>query len=72
MYNYTSTNPEVTRTAAEVFDEYVDNFNVNVGPYGVTFTFSRSSGKPVAAGQPQPTTEIGQIRVSVQHAKVMA
>ena len=56
----------------EPFDVYVDQFTLGGGPYGVSLSFSRSNPKPPVPGSvPQPA-EIGVIRMSLEHFKLMA
>lgn len=58
------------RGGPEPFDIYCDQFNVTLGPYGVTFLLQRSPALP----QPgQSTNEsLGVVRMSLEHAKVFA
>jgi hypothetical protein len=56
----------------EVFDEFIDQFTIGAGPYGVAMNFKKSSPKPVAPGSVPPTEEIGTIRMSLEHLKIMA
>lgn len=55
---------------AEQFDVYTDQFNVSIGPYGVTFLLQRSPAVPQpgqVANEP-----VGVVRMSQEHAKVLA
>ena len=54
------------------FDVYVDQFTLSVGPYGVALNFSRSSPKPPVPGSIPQAEEIGVIRISLEHLKLMA
>jgi len=53
------------------FDEYVDQFTANVGPYGIVLNFLRSQPKPVAVGSQPLADEVGGLRMSMEHVKVM-
>lgn len=56
---------------SELFDEYSDQFLVTVGPFGTAITFRRS---PAVAGAPGSTAQgedIGVIRMSLEHLKLM-
>ena len=55
----------------EPFDEYVDQFTLGGGVYGVALNFRKSSPKPVAPGSSPGTEDIGTIRMSLEHFKVM-
>jgi hypothetical protein len=56
----------------EGFDEYIDQFTMGAGAYGVAINFRKTNPKPVAPGSVPPTEEIGTIRMSLEHLKVMA
>lgn len=55
----------------EPFDEYIDQLMLAISPYGVALTFKRSSGKPVAPGSVPLSEDVGTIRMSLEHMKVM-
>lgn len=55
----------------EIFDEYIDQFTLGAGAYGVALNFRRSNPKPVAPGSTPVTDDIGTIRMSLEHFKVM-
>ena len=56
----------------EPFDEYADQFTLSVGGYGATLTFMRTDRRPIAPGSAPQTSDIGTIRMSLEHLKVMA
>ncbi len=56
----------------EPFDEYIDQFGIGVGAYGVALNFKKTSPKPVAPGNIPPADDIGTIRMSLEHFKIMA
>jgi hypothetical protein len=57
--------------ANEPFDEYVDQFTMTAGPYGMIMNFKKSSAKPVPPGSVQQLEDVGSIRMSLEHFKVM-
>ncbi|MBI2873134.1 MAG: hypothetical protein HYY00_08120 [Chloroflexi bacterium] len=57
---------------SEPFDAYVDQFTLSVGPYGVALNFARSSPKPTAAGSVPQAEDVGAVRMSLEHFKLMA
>lgn len=57
---------------ADLFDEYIDQFTSNLGPYGVALSFQRTGPKPIAPGSTPQAAEVGTIRMSVEHLKSMA
>ncbi|MBI4338600.1 MAG: hypothetical protein HY680_01460 [Chloroflexi bacterium] len=57
---------------AEPFDVYSDGYTLAGGPYGVTITFTKSGAKPVAPGSNPPMDDVGSIRMSWEHFKLMA
>lgn len=57
---------------SEPFDEYVDGFTLGAGPYGAALNFQRTSPKPIAPGSQPKVEEIGSVRLSLEHLKVMA
>ncbi len=52
-------------------DVYSDQFTVTVGPYGISLTFSLTQPHP-APGQPPQRRDLVTVRMSLEHAKVMA
>ena len=50
---------------------YVDSFRLTSGAYGVTMTFGISPPHP-SPGQPTPAKDLVILRMSLEHAKVMA
>ena len=56
---------------SDIFDEYVDQFTMGGGPYGVVLNLKRSSPKPVAPGSIPQAEDIGTIRMSLEHFKMM-
>jgi hypothetical protein len=57
---------------ADIFDEYIDQYTMGAGGvYGVSLNFRKSNPKPVVPGSDLGTTEIGTIRMSLEHFKVM-
>lgn len=56
----------------EPFDEYVDQFTLGGGVYGVSLNFLRTPPKPSAPGSMPQAEEIGTLRMSLEHFKVMA
>ncbi len=57
---------------SEPFDEYVDQLGIGAGAYGVALNFMKTSAKPVAPGNVPPTQDVGTIRMSLEHFKIMA
>jgi hypothetical protein len=57
---------------SEPFDEYVDQFAIAAGVYGISLNFQRSGPKPIAPGSMPTTEEVGTIRMSLEHFKMMA
>ncbi len=57
---------------AERFDEYVDQFTLGGGPFGITMNLRKSSATPPSAGTQPPAEDIGTIRMSLEHFKTMA
>lgn len=55
----------------EVPEYYADQFTVTAGAYGVALTFALSPPHP-APGQASPPRPIARVRMSLEHAKVMA
>jgi hypothetical protein len=58
-------------TESEVPEFYVDQFTVTAGTYGLTMTFGLTPPHP-APGQAAPSREVARLRMSLEHAKVMA
>ncbi len=57
---------------SEPFDEYVDGFTLGAGPYGASLNFQRTNPRPVAPGSAPKIEEIGSLRLSLEHLKMMA
>lgn len=57
---------------SEHFDEYVDQFTLGGGAYGISLNFRRSNPKPVAPGTDPGAEEVGTLRMSLEHFKLMA
>jgi hypothetical protein len=53
-------------------DIYVDSSRVTVGAYGVNLTFGLAEAHPSQGGVPRTAVDKVRIRMSLQHAKVMA
>lgn len=56
----------------EVPDFYTDQFVMSLSPYGVTCIFYLTSPEPPPPGQPPGRRELVRLRMSLEHAKVMA
>ncbi|MEK7354189.1 MAG: hypothetical protein AABZ77_06765 [Chloroflexota bacterium] len=56
----------------EPFDEYVDQFGIGAGVYGVILNFKRTNPQPVAPGNIPTAKDVGTIRMSLEHFKLMA
>ena len=57
---------------AEPVDIYCDTFQFNLGPFGCTLNFLVSPAAPPAPGSiPQPE-RMATVRMSLEHAKLMA
>lgn len=52
-------------------DVYADQFQVNIGAWGVTLNFSKTAPEPPAPGQPLSTERVATIRTSMAHLKAM-
>jgi hypothetical protein len=50
---------------------YADAFQVTVSPFGVNMTFSLRDPHP-SAGKLVPGTDMARVRMSPEHAKIMA
>lgn len=57
---------------SEPFDEYVDGFTLGAGPYGAALNFQRTNPRPIAPGTQPKVEDIGSVRLSLEHLKVMA
>lgn len=53
-------------------DIYVDQMRVTVGVFGVNITFGLSEPHPTQGGMPRQTEERVRVRMSPEHAKIMA
>jgi hypothetical protein len=51
------------------FDAYSDSIQLTTGPYGIAIVFGLSPSRPNPQSVP---AEVGTIRMSLEHAKVMA
>lgn len=51
------------------FDVYSDSLQLTTGPYGIAIVFALSPSRPNPQSVPE---EIGTVRMSLEHAKVMA
>lgn len=71
IHDYGTELAERRRTMSELFDEYVDQFTLGGGPYGVVLNLKKSSPKPVAPGSIPQSEDIGTIRMSLEHFKMM-
>ena len=57
---------------AEALQEfYVDQFRMNIAPFGGAMTFGLSDPHP-SPGQIQPPQDIVRVRMSLEHMKIMA
>ena len=56
----------------ELFDEYVDQFMISMGPYGVAIILRRTDPTPPTAGAQPQHRDVGVIRMSLEHLKSMA
>lgn len=56
----------------EPFDEYVDQITMGVNAYGIILNFRKTSAIPVAPGTSPIAVDVGSIRMSLEHFKVMA
>jgi hypothetical protein len=54
------------------FDEYVDQYVMSANAYGVSMNFQKSSPKPISPGSNPVMSEIGTIRMSLEHFKILA
>lgn len=56
----------------EPVDVYADQFQMNLGPYGVTLNFFLTTPIPSGAPGPAPQAErVATIRTSLEHPKIM-
>jgi hypothetical protein len=55
----------------DVPEFYVDQFTVSLGAFGGAMTFGLTAPHP-APGQMQPPKDIVRLRMSLEHAKIMA
>ena len=56
----------------EVPDFYVDNMRVTTGVFGVNFTFGLNEPHPASGGVARQADEKVRLRMSLEHAKVVA
>jgi hypothetical protein len=54
------------------FDAYADQTLIFLGPYGCALNCFRSPNRPMPAGPGAQATELGAIRMSLEHLKVVA
>jgi len=52
-------------------EHYVDHFRMTSGAYGVSLTFGLSPAHPTP-GRPTPANDLVTLRMSLEHAKVLA
>ncbi len=57
---------------SEIPDIYSDQFNMAMSPYGIALTFSLSPSMPSALPNQVPATPQAVVRMSLEHAKVLA
>ncbi len=57
---------------SEVPDVYADQFLMTSSVWGVNLTFGKTSPQPPPAGQAPTTIRQTVVRMSLQHAKIMA
>jgi hypothetical protein len=60
------------REQTNVPEYYVDTFRMTSGAYGLTITFGVSPPHPSPGGQVTPAKDLVMLRMSLEHAKVMA
>jgi hypothetical protein len=56
---------------ADPVDVYADQFQLLLGPYGCSLTFSLTDPVPAAPGTQQHAERQATIRMSLEHAKIM-
>ncbi len=56
---------------AKIPEYYSDSFRFSLSPYGVSFTFSLNIPHP-SASKVEPGTDLFNLRMSLEQAKVMA
>jgi hypothetical protein len=56
----------------EPFDEYIDQITMNINAYGIALNFRKTSAAPIMPGTAPAAIEIGTVRMSLEHFKVMA
>lgn len=52
-------------------DVYADQFQVNVGPWGVTINFQKTGPEPPPPGQQPQIERVATVRTSMAHLKAM-
>ena len=57
---------------AETFDEYSDVFLLTTSPFGAALTFRRSPAVTASPGTTSQPEDVGVIRMSLEHLKMMA
>jgi hypothetical protein len=58
--------------AEEIPDIYTDQMQVTTGVFGVNITFALTEPHPVSGGTPRSAEPQVRVRMSLQHAKVIA
>ena len=53
-------------------DIYVDNMQITTGVYGVNITFGLTDPHPASGAMPKQPKEMVRVRMSLQHAKIVA
>ena len=56
---------------AERFDVYSDQVGVQLGPYGASLNFAQADPHPVVPGTMPKSVDLGTVRMSLEHWKVM-
>lgn len=57
---------------SEPVDIYSDQFSLNLGAYGCTINFRKSSAMPPAPGESPHIENLAAVRISLEHLKVMS
>lgn len=57
---------------SESIDVYIDQFQINTGPFGCTLNFSVTAPTPPAPGAVPQSEHLATVRTSLEHLKVMA
>ena len=56
---------------SELFDEYIDQFTLGGGPFGIILNLKKTSVTPPTPGTVPQAVDIGTIRMSLEHFKMM-